>query len=77
MYHPEAKDISMAYTTVTSQPIGFFSSIGAAFKSFIASAQHSRMLSVLSQMSDAELELIGITRADIPDYTEKLLSHGA
>ena len=67
----------MAYTTVTSQPIGIFSSIGAAFKSFVASAQHGRMLSVLSQMSDAELERIGITRADIPNYAEKLLSHEA
>lgn len=66
----------MAYTTIASQPTGILSTIGTAFKSFIASAQHSRMLSVLSQMSDAELERIGITRADIPNYTEKLLSHG-
>lgn len=65
----------MAYTTVTSQPIGILASISAAFKSFIAAAQHGRMLSVLSNMSDAELENIGITRADIPSYAETLMSN--
>ncbi|MGB7318160.1 MAG: hypothetical protein WBC85_09365 [Planktotalea sp.] len=35
--------------------------------------KHGRMMSVLSNMSDAQLSQIGITRADIPAYAKTLL----
>lgn len=45
----------------------------AGFKRFIANVQVGRMRSVLNQMSDSQLETVGITRSEIDAYAAKLV----
>lgn len=45
----------------------------AAHRVFVA-MQLARMMSVLANMSDEHLELIGVARSEIPDYAAKLLA---
>ncbi len=45
---------------------GIFSRIGNALEKTIRAIQYSRMMQALSELSDAQLSAIGLTRADIP-----------
>ena len=51
----------------------FGAGFGARFARMVHALQKSRMRSVLYQMSDKELELIGVSRGEIEAYAEKLL----
>ena len=42
--------------------------------SVLLTVQTARMMSVLSNMSDHQLDQIGISRADIPKYAETLMA---
>ncbi|PVH30154.1 hypothetical protein [Pararhodobacter oceanensis] len=77
----------MAFNTHTVKPAGSpaVSAAIAALSRFggkiKTQAQHlskaiqlARMMSVLANMSDDHLELIGVTRSEIPAYAEKLLA---
>ncbi|WP_254442448.1 DUF1127 domain-containing protein [Ruegeria arenilitoris] len=46
----------------------------AGMRGVLRTLQMARMMSTLSEMSDHQLTQIGISRADIPMYAEKLLS---
>lgn len=43
-------------------------------RGMVRSLQTARMMTVLANMSDHQLEQIGITRADIPVYAETLIA---
>lgn len=43
-------------------------------KSLVKSVQLAQMMSVLTKMSDQQLSQIGISRSDIPEYAERLMS---
>ena len=45
--------------------------IGKSLGTGIRAFQVARMMSILCQMSDRELELLGITRQQIPSFAEK------
>lgn len=47
--------------------------VGGAIHSTIETMQIARMMSVLSSMSDLELEAMNLKRQDIPDHARKLL----
>ncbi len=51
-----------------------FASIKAFFSRTMHAMQVARMESVLSQMTPSQLDQIGITYADIPDYARQLLA---
>ena len=50
---------------------GMFSKIGTALGKTMRAMQYSRMMQALSEMSDAQLTIIGLTRADIPRHAYK------
>lgn len=50
--------------------------VGDFFHSIVVGIQYARTMQALCYMSDAELERIGITRADIPSYAQKLVDEG-
>lgn len=45
---------------------GIFSRIGRSIGGAVRSFQYARMLKVMSELSDAQLNAIGITKTDIP-----------
>ena len=47
----------------------------AAAKAIGRTLQTARMMSVLANMSDQQLDEIGISRSDIPLYAERLMSN--
>lgn len=61
---------------VSTQPLApsFFQSVKDGFASVSAALVRGRMLSALHAMSDRELAQVGITRADIPSYADKLVA---
>ncbi|MFN3613902.1 MAG: hypothetical protein ACK4WC_05010 [Rubrimonas sp.] len=50
-----------------------FASLGAFFKAMVQGMQIARMVRVLNEMSDADLDRIGVKRADIPAYARALV----
>ena len=56
----------------------FLAQLGSDFatsaKSFLRVMQMARMMSSLANMTDPQLAAIGITRAQIPQYAEKLMA---
>lgn len=65
----------MAYITdAQSRPFMSFAAVAAGFKALGYQLRYGRMLSVLGQMSDAQLKQVGITRSDIPAYAAKLVA---
>lgn len=65
----------MAYiTTNEHRAFNPLRAVSEFLKSAVRAMQMGRMMSALSQMSDAQLDQIGITRSDIPAYAEKLLA---
>ncbi|WP_438955389.1 DUF1127 domain-containing protein [Cognatiyoonia sp.] len=61
---------------VSTQPLApsFFQFVKDGFASLSAALIRGRMLSALHAMSDRELAQVGITRADIPSYSDKLVA---
>jgi len=65
----------MAYIADSgSRPFLSFAAVAEGLKSLNHKLKYGRMMSVLSQMSDAQLDQIGINRSDIPAHAEKLIS---
>lgn len=48
--------------------------IGANAQAVVKALQVARMMSTLANMSDSQLDQIGISRSDIPNYAEKLMA---
>ncbi len=53
---------------------GFFHKVDVVLRAGLRTVQTARMMSALAQMSDEQLSQIGITRADIPNYTDKIMA---
>lgn len=51
----------------------YAAAVRKAMDQIVLSMQMARMIGVLSQMSDRELQQIGITRQQIPAHAEKLV----
>lgn len=49
---------------------------GSKLGSLLKTVQTARMMTILANMSDQQLDEIGITRSDIPRYAEELMSDG-
>lgn len=73
----------MAFSTHTDQSerghifgtsIALLAWIGTKAKAALKALQMARMLSTLSNMSDYQLAQIGISRSEIPQYAEKLMT---
>lgn len=47
--------------------------LGAKLQNMLRAIQRSRMQSALNSLTDAQLELVGISRAEIPEYATKLI----
>ena len=54
----------------------FFKRIGDFLHTFAISIQYAKTMQALCSLSDMELSRLGITRADIPNYAEKLIEEG-
>ncbi len=57
-----------------STPDTILVKIGAKARAALKALQVARMASTLSNMHDGQLKQIGITRAEIPKYAEKLIA---
>lgn len=55
---------------------GFFKRVGDFLHTFAFSIQYAKTMQALCSLSDMELSRLGITRADIPNYAEKLINEG-
>mgnify|MGYP000221069687 CR=1 FL=1 len=62
--------------SVSRGGVDFLHRVGDVFNSIAVGIQYARTLQTLRYMSDAELTQIGITRADIPAYAQKLVDEG-
>ncbi len=68
----------MAFSTHTDgyaplSLVAFLARFSAKAQAILRTLQVARMISTLSSMSDGQLSQIGISRADIPQYAEKLM----
>lgn len=64
-----------AFSTAVSRfLVQLGSDFAATTKSVLRAMQTARMMSALASMNDHQLAAIGITRSEIPQYAEKLMS---
>lgn len=63
-----------AVTASLSYVAAIFAKFRSAAGGVLKALQDARMMSTLAQMSDAQLNNIGISRSDIPDYAKKLMA---
>ena len=52
---------------------GFVLSVGRKLRSAIRTIQYARMLQVMSELSDTQLESLGLTRTAIPAYAQRCI----
>jgi len=52
---------------------GFFSRATKAFGNILHSMQYSRLTQTMSQLTDAQLDAIGVRRSDIPSVAQQIL----
>ena len=57
----------------TAQTGGLFARIGQSLTNTVKAIQYSRMLQVMSQLTDEQLDSMGIARADIPSIAHKTI----
>jgi len=57
----------------TAPAEGLFSRAASTFRNVLHKMQYGRMVQVMSQMSDVQLDVIGVSRADIPNFAREIL----
>jgi uncharacterized protein YjiS (DUF1127 family) len=73
----ERNEMTYLDTNAIAKPSGireFFQGVSATLARMHNSMQVGRMTSILLQMSDQELENIGVKRSEIPQHADKMIN---
>lgn len=63
-------DLSAPHSVETRNPL---TKLRNGFNSVVKSMQYAKVLRALSELTDAQLALIDVTRGDIPSYAHELI----
>jgi len=68
---PLARTALRAAVRTGRETAGAIAAVGRGIDAVVADLQHTRMMSLLHQLSDHRLAELGISRDDIPDYARR------
>jgi uncharacterized protein YjiS (DUF1127 family) len=75
MAEANSNQVRSMETTAIPVLLSLLRAIAVGLRSCVHTLQTARMYQALSQLSDRQLDQIGITRQEIPQYVERLMSH--